>query len=336
MAAAAGDFTTRIGEIGACSSHYNQEGGTLTRAQAAARSAPVGLGIVWLSKYETRTFRVLCVDLPKSNNRRLVIHPSDAGWVARAVLDYMPSNIAPVFARARRRYWNGTKWLSAPLFADWISTQWICPECLPSYTKRYEGTTLVRTWDNSRCDPSCNNPSPDHVDAIRYGYDPAIMRPWWDNLASRFDCYRGLPGPLDPDTDVLCVPLLADANVCKAGGTHAAEYWDDLWLALGQAIRAANEARAPGGDYTAKPCPQGFERVDGKCVERCPPERSMRYQGQCMTVAEVRALQPTRERQRTVGLGAVSSTSSSSGSNGWWVLGSAVFVLGATALLLRR
>lgn len=219
--------------------------------QRAVESRPVATEELVAPDGTKRTFSILCVNYATSwymsPNRgpRYVIAPQDAGWVIKAVAPFMRPGMKPVFARGSRSLQIKDHWVTAPAWATWIQTRWVCPNCIPQMSNDYEGS--VRQWNNNACAPECDvSQAPNNAWSSRFGYDIRIMMPWVRDLLSESGNQVCNPLTDQPGTGLneapICLPIpIADVRECRTPlADTPRKYWEDFWAEVGKAITLYN------------------------------------------------------------------------------------------------
>lgn len=247
---------SKVGQHG-CTPTYEDFQGSSTYAiretmERAARSRPVLTEQLVTPDGRTRAFSILCVNyatgwyMSPNSGPRYVIAPQDAGWVIRAVAPFMRPGMRPVFARASRSIQMKGRWITAPAWADWIQTRWVCPNCIPEMLNDYEGQQ--RQWNNNGCSPQCDvSEDPNTTWTSRFGYDIRVMAPWVRDLNSSSGNQVCNPLVDQPGTGAkeppVCLPIpIAELRECRTpvGAFTSAKYWEDFWSEVGKAITLYN------------------------------------------------------------------------------------------------
>lgn len=267
---------SKVGQHG-CTPTYDdsiQGGSTYSireTMQRAATSSPVLTEQLITPDGRRREFSIVCVNygtgwyMSKQSGPRYVVAPQDAGWVVRAVAPYMRPGMRPVFARASRSIqMKGGRWVTAPDWANWVQTRWVCPNCIPQMNNDYAGRQ--REWNNNACSPQCDvSEDPNQTWTRRFGYDIRVMMPWVRDLRSESNNQTCNPLVDQPGTGLqeppVCLPIpIFELRECRTpvGASTPAKYWEDFWSEVGKAItlyNASSKAAAKEAEIEQVPPP---------------------------------------------------------------------------------
>lgn len=268
LIAAAGSIDwSKVGQRG-CTPRYTPDENTgpyaVRHTMERAANAPEALTeALEAPDGSSRPFRVICVDYGTDwyrsdlSGARYVVAPEDSGWVLKAVMPFMRQEMRPVLAKPSRSVLFGSRWITAPAWAHWIQTRWVCPNCIP----RRVGE---RHWDNGSCAPKCDvSADPSLVWSRRYGYDIRVMVPWVRDIISQSPNHVCDPLADQPGSQVEepppCLPVpVQDVYECRSSEPTEALYWQDFWGEVGTAItryNAASRAAAEEAKDRAEPLP---------------------------------------------------------------------------------